>query len=307
MPISYLNKIIPSGTPRWLMGQTLHTPGREKFAGYKDKGLAWGFIGQEQLDAIEMLELWPDDQTTTQIPPVVARLPNLKALIIPSWFVATLRSTDLPDSLEVLQVGVSTEKKPKVSWNKDLTLPQIRSLDLGRVASDFYAGCFPGLRNTLTITAGNKRLLLTEICRCAQLKHLFLYKAGSVADLNMAGAPGLEFAAWMEARNADFDGLTGYHHLKEAEIKWNKSLISLRGLEQLTQLEQLEVSGCPKLEDLGTVAAMSRLKWLRVIDCGAAWAANETELKKRFTRAGFEKVRFESYGKHRLLEAWREL
>jgi hypothetical protein len=307
MAISYLDKIIPSGSPRWLMGQTLHLPGKEKFAGYKGKGLSWGVIEPDQLNGIDMLELWPDDTSTTHIPPIVATLPNLKTLIIPSWFVADLKPADLPAGLEALQVGVASEKKPKVYWNKTLVFPNIQIFDLGRVSSDFYAGCFTGLDRTLTITADNKKLSLQEIGRCEKLANLFLHKAASVADINNAGAPNLQFAGWMEAKNTDFIGLEGFNKVREVEIKWNKALTSLEGLEQLPQLEQLEIAGCPKLANLGDIASVKSLKWMRIIDCGSAWIPNDTELKRRFTQAGFEKIRLEPYGRHTLLEAWKVL
>lgn len=307
MAISYLDKIMPSGTSRWLMGQTLHIPEKEKFAGYKGKALSWGTVDQDKLDVIDILELWPDDSSTTQIPPVVSALPNLKMLIIPSWFVATLKPADFPKSLAALQIGVKSEKKPKVYWDRTLTWGNIQTLDLVSVSSDFYASCFPGLTRTLSISADNRKLSLAEIGQCENLTNLFLHKAQSVEDINNAGGANLKFAGWMEAKNLDFNGLVGYNELKEAEIKWNKSLLSLQGLERLSKLEQLEVSGCPKLANLADIAGIKSLKWIRIIDCGATWAANEQDLKKRLTLAGFEKIRLEPYGRHTLLEAWRGL
>jgi hypothetical protein len=84
-----------------------------------------------------------------------------------------------------------------------------------------------------------------------------------------------------------------------------QTLTSLQGLEQLQQLEQLEIAGCPELAQLADIMAVKSLKWMRIIDCGSAWMASDTDLKGRFTQAGFEKIRLEPYGRHTLLEAWR--
>ncbi|MGN7821420.1 hypothetical protein ACTJJB_14910 [Chitinophaga sp. 22536] len=305
MPISYIGKIIPSGTPRWLMGQTLHTAEKEKFKGYKDRGLEWGAVEKNKLADIDFLELWPDDTNTTKIPPVVATLPHLKTLIIPSWFVPHLKAEDLPPSLEALQVGVLSDNKPKVNWDKSLVLKHIQLLDLGRVVSDFYADSFPGLSTTLTITLGNKKLDPAEIGKCHHLKNLFLYKADAVETLNLAGSDSLQFAGWMEGKHEDFKGLKGYRQLCDAEIKWNKKLVSLEGLEHLSKLERLDISDCSKLEHLGDIMHIKTLQWFRIMDSGKAWTAHIDDIKAKFTKAGFEKIRFEPDGNYSLLEIWR--
>lgn len=306
MSISYIGKVIPSGAPRWLMGQTLHTPGKEKFKGYADKGLAWGVVDKKKCAEIDFLELWPDDKTTTEIPPVVATLPNLKTLIIPSWFVPHLKAADLPPGLEALQVGVLNEKQPKVNWNKELVLKQVKLLDLGMVDSDFYADSFPGLSNTLIITTGNKKLDLTEIAKCRHLKNLFLNKPDTVEALDQAGAGPLQFTAWAHGKNEDFKGLKGYSHLRDAEIKWNKKLVSLEGLGHLPKLEKLDLLGCPKLEHLGDLMKIESLQWFRIMECGKVWTDHMEEIKEKFTTAGFERIRFEPDGNYSLLEVWRK-
>ncbi|MBC9932137.1 leucine-rich repeat domain-containing protein [Chitinophaga qingshengii] len=306
MSISYIGKVIPSGAPRWLMGQRLHTPEKEKFKGYTDKGLAWGVVDKSKLSDIDFLELWPDDKTTTEIPPVVASLPNLKTLIIPSWFVPHLKAEDFPPGLDALQVGVLSENKPKVNWNKALVLKQIKLLSMGQVESDFYADSFPGLSNTLVITTGNKKLDLSEIAKCQHLKNLFLNKPDTVDAMNQAGAGQLQFAAWAQGKNEDFKGLKGYSHLRDAEIKWNKKLVSLEGLEHLPKLEQLDMLGCSKLENLGDIMKIKSLQWFRIMECGKAWTAHIDEITDKFTKAGFEKVRFEPDGNYSLLEVWRK-
>ncbi|QJB30454.1 leucine-rich repeat domain-containing protein [Chitinophaga oryzae] len=306
MSISYIGKIIPSGAPRWLMGQTLHTADKEKFKGYKDRGLEWGVIEKSKLADIDFLELWPDDNSTTAIPPVVATLPNLKTLIIPSWFVPHLKAEDLPRGLEALQIGVNSENKPKVNWNKDLVLPDITLLDMGRVMSDFHAGNFPGLSNTLTITLGNKKLDPSEIGKCKQLKNLFLYKADTVETVSQAGAASLRFAGWMEGKHEDFKGLKGYGEVRDAEIKWNKKLTSLEGLEHLSKLEQLDISDCSKLEHLGNIMHIKTLQWFRIMESGKAWTTHIDDIRAKFTKAGFEKIRFEPDGNYSLLEIWRK-
>lgn len=305
MSISYIGKIIPSGAPRWLMGQTLHTPEKEKFKGYKDRGLEWGIIEESKLVDIDILELWPDDDSTTAIPPVVATLPNLKTLIIPSWFVPHLKEEDLPRGVEALQIGVNNENKPKVNWNKPLVLPDITLLDMGRVVSDFNTSNFPGLSNTLTITLG-KKLDPSEIGKCKHLRNLFLHKADTVETLNQAGTASLRFAGWMEGKHEDFVGLEGHDGLREAEIKWNKKLTSLEGLEHLSNLEQLDISDCSKLEHLGDIMQIKKLQWFRIMDSGKAWTTNIEDIKTKFTQAGFEKLRFEPDGNYSLLEIWRK-
>lgn len=306
MPISYIGKIIPSGSPRWLMGQTLHTAEKEKFQGYKGKGLAWGIIDKNQLADIDFLELWPDDNTTTAVPPVVATLPNLKTLIIPSWFVPHLKAEDLPESVEALQVGVLSDKAPKVNWNNALVLKHIKTLDLSRVLSDFHADTFPGLSNTLSIALGNKKLDPSEISKCKHVTNLFLHKADTIDMINDAGAASLHFTAWMSGKNEDFKGLKGYGQLRDAEIQWNKKLTSLEGLEHLSTLERLDISDCSKLENLGKVMEIKSLQWFRIMDSGKAWTAHIDDIKTKFTKAGFEKIRFEPDGNYSLLEIWRK-
>ncbi|RBL88984.1 leucine-rich repeat domain-containing protein [Chitinophaga flava] len=306
MSISYTGKIIPSGTPRWLMGQTLHTAEKEKFKGYKDKGLAWGAVDESLQADIDFLELWPDDTSTATIPPVVATLPNLKTLIIPSWFVPHLKAEDLPDSLEALQVGVLSDNKAKVNWNKALVLPHIKTLDLGKVMSDFYAASFPGLTNTLIITLGNKKLDLTEVGKCQHTQNLFLYKADTVETLSQAGAAAFHFAGWIEGRHENFKGLKGYEQLRDAEIRWNKKLTSLEGLEHLSGLERLDISDCPKLEHLSHLMQINSLQWFRIMNSGKAWTTYIEDVKTKFTEEGFEKIRFEPDRHHALLEISRK-
>ncbi|MBC9932139.1 leucine-rich repeat domain-containing protein [Chitinophaga qingshengii] len=306
MSINLIGKLILSSTPRWLMAQTLHTAEKERGERHKGRGLEWGVVEKNKLADIDFLVLWPDDKSTTEIPPVVATLPNLKTLNIPSWFVPHLKAADLPPSLEELQIGVGGEKDPKVNWDKALVLKHIKLLDLTAVVSDFYAEGFPGLSNSLSITLGNKKLDPAEIGKCKHLKNLWLYKADTVEVLSKAGTDSLHFVGWLDGKHEDFKGIKGYGGVQDALIKWNKKLTSLEGLEHLPKLEKLDMLGCSKLEHLGDIMKIKSLQWFRIMECGKAWTAHIDEITDKFTKAGFEKVRFEPDGNYSLLEVWRK-
>jgi hypothetical protein len=304
--INYNDKLQYTGNvSHWLMGQTLHTEETESFFGYKGKGLKWGKIDVDIANDIDFLELWPDDKSIFEIPECVTHLPNLKALTIPSWFVSYLKENSFPESLEILNIGVGSEKKPKINWDKEKQFINIKYLDLNNVISDFHASNFPNLNKTLLITLGNKTLNLCELSKCEKLNNLFLGQCPDIKSLNSISNLNIRFLNLNSLKNTDFDGLSGFNNLMELDIRWSRNLFSLKGLECLQKLEKLEINGCSHLEDIGDIMSIPTLKWTLIISCGKNWTKNINEIISKFKKAGFQEVRYEPDGSYSLLEVFR--
>ena len=308
MKISYLDKVMYAGnTSRWLMGQLLHTEKTEPFVGYKGKGLEWGKIDQNVVNDIDFLELHPDDKSTFEIPECVSRLPNLKALEIPSWFVPHLKENSFPNSVESLHIGVRSEKKPKVNWDKNQQFLSVKSLYFNcEATSDFWANCFPYLDMTLAFTMGHKNLNVGELGKLVKLKNLFLNNCENVETLNALNSLGIGFFKLSFSKNQDFTGLSSFKNITEMEIRGCRKLVSLAGLENLKQLETLEIMHCPHLEDLGNLADIKTLNYLLVMSCGKNWTKHIETIKSKFRNAGFQEIRFEPDGNYSLLEVVRD-
>jgi len=279
-------KFFDIAQPRWLMHQTLYTPNTLSFYGYEGRGLLWGEINWKEAE-IDFLELRPDDKQTFQIPSCVARLPQLEALIFPSWFVSKLRVEELPTSLEVLITGQHYEKNAQSKWDKDLRLPTIKELNNGG-KSHFYASVFPSL-TSLTLSNSSKTIGFSEIGKCYNLKNLYISCVQDSHQLaQVSSLSSLQYLGLSYSEDNLFEGVGGFEGLTELEISFSSRLQSLVGLERFPNLEKIDLYSNSRLRDFITLAQSPSLKWIKVLECGKKWKEKGVVIERAFQAAGFQ-------------------
>jgi hypothetical protein len=126
--------------------------------------------------------------------------------------------------------------------------------------------------------------------RLAELTSLEVLWAGDVNEAQFAGiVESIDplYLSFDGLRAAELSPLGRLSRLQALEVRWNTKVSDISFLERLTGLRLLALSHCPKVHDLGPIAALRNLEVLDL--SGGMWSTFKPDTLKPL--AGLDKLR----------------
>lgn len=247
----------------WKMGDDKQLRRWQRGGFLDERTLKWGeWPDAATLKQILWLSLDPADKTIVDLPKGIERLERLEYLECPYWFVKTIEPGLLPASIQILHLTGSGS----ATCPRKLVLSGIDFLRSPECALKFLPQNFPGLtRIILKLDARGQ--MLDKLAEYESLQGVHLSNV-SMPDLfsQLAGLS-LRYVGVYIGEFANLSGIGQLTELTDLLLKKLPSLKTLDHLEEAKGLQALTVSYCSALRDASALRALSNLRQLRVHDC----------------------------------------
>ncbi|EPD6619765.1 hypothetical protein ACSC89_004758 [Salmonella enterica subsp. enterica] len=286
---------------RWVLHGDVSPEALDKFA-YIGRKLSWEQSDISQKESIDFIELMPTSSDIKHIPLIIRELPNLRKIIIPTWFVPELHHRELPESVNTIIVGLLNEtSKKNISWNAGEVFNNI--IELHGVGENvvFSSSNFPNL-NRLHIRIGKKESEYTEIRKLPKLSDLIIEKPTTVRALNELSDLNVKYLQLSRGKFDSFDGLLNLQSLLKLELQFC-DVSDLSGLKILSSVTEIEMWNCKKIIDIKPLADIESVKRIYIIGCSVNM--DDNNLCDYFKVRGFTKIRYEPNRSDTLFEAIR--
>ena len=191
----------------------------------------------------------------------VAGIASLELNVAKGWRASNLEFLDLFRHIRSLEL--TQDILPDDS--AILQMHQLVSLSLGSAARNrLDLAAFPKLEELRV--EGYRRL--SNVKSCARLRLLYAFRTGpSVLD-DVRSLPALTDLTINTSPISSVDTNEKAPPLRRLSLYNLPKLDSLRGISNLTQLEELNIEGCRRFNDISPVGELANLKLLGLDDCG---------------------------------------